>query len=180
MLITGLSFFVLNYLGPNQSKLDVRPYTEHIIHLCVLWDPQCPSPPCSSQALLRHTLSDLPLAVQQGNTISQVKTGQRISHNICILYCKSHISLRFPPRSEATDKQSLCKSKRTSIVGAPFERQMWTVATYGTTSTAPTLGHAYFLYGFNHRVKGLRLGGPSLLFKLTCITVFLVLYAAES
>jgi len=85
MLITGLFFFVLKYLGPNRSKLDVRPYTERIIHLCVQRDPQCPSPSCSSQALPRHTLSDLSLAVQQGNTISQVKTGQRISHNMYII-----------------------------------------------------------------------------------------------
>jgi len=73
MLIMGLSFFVLNYLGPNQSKLDVRPYTERIIHLCVLRDPQCPSPPCSSQALPRHTLSDLSLAVQQGTPFHGLK-----------------------------------------------------------------------------------------------------------
>ena len=43
----GLNFFVLNYFGPNRSKLHVRPYTECIIHLCVLQDPRCPSLPMS-------------------------------------------------------------------------------------------------------------------------------------
>jgi len=66
-------------------------------------------PPCLSRALPRLTLSDLSLAVQQGNTISQVKTGQQ---NKCILYCKSHISLRFSPRGEAAGKQSLWHSSQ--------------------------------------------------------------------
>jgi len=73
MLITGLFFFVLNYLGPNRSKLDVRPYTERIIHLYVLRDPQFPSPPCSSQALPRHTLSDLSLAASKETPFHRLK-----------------------------------------------------------------------------------------------------------
>jgi len=102
----------LNYLGPNRSKLDVRPYTERIIHLCVLRDPQCPSPPCPSRALPRHTLSDLSLQSSKETQFHGLKRVSELSHNICILYCKSHISLRFPPRGEAAGKQSLSNTLR--------------------------------------------------------------------
>jgi len=117
MLTTGLIFLCRITEGLiGASSMSGLTLNVSYIYVCY-GTPSALLPPCPSRAYRGTPSATYPLQSSKETPFHGLKRVSEISHNKCILYCKSHISLRFPPRGEAAGKQSLSNTLR----GSPCE-----------------------------------------------------------